>query len=24
VEVILPAYLDRFRQGGWYERRQSA
>src|SRR5437660_562217 len=24
VEVILPTYLDRFRQGGWYERRQSA
>jgi len=24
VEVILPSYLDRFRQGGWYERRQSA
>jgi NADH dehydrogenase len=24
VEVILPAYLDRFRRGGWYERRQSA
>jgi NADH dehydrogenase len=24
VEAILPTYLDRFRQGGWYERRQSA
>src|SRR5436853_2572786 len=24
VEVILPTYLDRFRRGGWYERRQSA
>src|SRR5271170_4971137 len=24
VEVILPTYVDRFRQGGWYERRQSA
>ena len=24
AEVILPTYLDRFRQGGWYERRQSA
>ena len=24
VEAILPTYLDRFRRGGWYERRQSA
>ena len=24
VEVILPSYLDRYRRGGWYERRQSA
>ena len=24
VEAILPSYLDRFRRGGWYERRQSA
>src|ERR1700756_4447037 len=24
VEAILPTYLDRFRQGGWYERRESA
>ena len=23
AEVILPTYLDRFRRGGWYERRQS-
>jgi uncharacterized protein YbjT (DUF2867 family) len=23
VEAILPTYLDRFRRGGWYERRQS-
>jgi uncharacterized protein YbjT (DUF2867 family) len=23
VEGILPTYLDRFRRGGWYERRQS-
>ena len=21
VEGILPTYLDRFRRGGWYERR---
>jgi hypothetical protein len=21
VEVILPTYLDRFRRGGWYQRR---
>jgi NADH dehydrogenase len=24
LEIILPSYLDRFRRGGWYERRQSA
>ena len=24
VEVILPTYLDRFRRGGWYERRSRA
>jgi NADH dehydrogenase len=24
VEPILPTYLDRFRRGGWYERRQSS
>jgi uncharacterized protein YbjT (DUF2867 family) len=24
VEAILPTYLDRFRRGGWYERRESA
>jgi hypothetical protein len=24
VEAILPTYLDRFRRGGWYERRRSA
>jgi len=23
VEAILPSYLDRFRKGGWYERRRS-
>jgi NADH dehydrogenase len=23
VEAILPTYLDRFRKGGWYERRRS-
>jgi uncharacterized protein YbjT (DUF2867 family) len=23
VEAILPTYLDRFRRGGWYERRRS-
>jgi uncharacterized protein YbjT (DUF2867 family) len=23
VEAILPTYLDRFRRGGWYQRRQS-
>ena len=22
VEAILPTYLDRFRRGGWYERRR--
>jgi len=21
AEMILPTYLDRFRRGGWYERR---
>jgi len=24
VEAILPTYLDRFRRGGWYQRRESA
>jgi len=24
VETILPAYLDRFRRGGWYDRRRAA
>jgi hypothetical protein len=24
AEAILPTYLDRFRRGGWYERRPSA
>ena len=24
VEAILPAYLDRFRRGGWYDRRRAA
>jgi NADH dehydrogenase len=23
VEAILPTYLDRFRKGGWYDRRRS-
>src|SRR5438132_1475111 len=23
VEAVLPTYLDRFRRGGWYERRRS-
>jgi NADH dehydrogenase len=23
VEAILPAYLDRFRRGGWYDRRRA-
>ena len=24
AEVILPTYLDRFRRGGWYDRRSRA
>ena len=24
VEAILPTYLDRFRRGGWYDRRRVA
>jgi NADH dehydrogenase len=23
VEAILPLYLDRFRKGGWYDRRRA-
>jgi hypothetical protein len=23
VEAILPTYLDRFRKGGWYDRRRA-
>jgi hypothetical protein len=23
VEAILPTYLDRFRRGGWYDRRRA-
>jgi NADH dehydrogenase len=23
VEAILPLYLDRFRRGGWYDRRRA-
>ena len=23
VEAIIPTYLDRFRKGGWYERRRA-
>jgi hypothetical protein len=24
LEAILPTYLDRFRRGGWYDRRRPA